>query len=307
MNPLDWEGPAFLALYLVLLPAAIAAAVVLRWLLRLPADEPPAEAFDLPPYAIAYLTGRERLAVDTAIVRLLHRGALAVDAATGKLSQRGDRPAGGPELERVVYAAAGSENSKHINEVHTAAAPVAGQPREQLEGLGLLLSDSAATRIRLASAGVVCLAFVLGLVKVFVGVARGRPVGFLIVLLVVTAIVAIVFLVKRPFRTRRGDGLLRRLRDDNAALEYAAGRRVAGLSDDDLVLSLGLFGLGVLAVGPLSATYTSLMNAQRRAAAHPWSSSSSSCGSSCGSGCGGGGGGGCGGGCGGGGCGGCGG
>jgi hypothetical protein len=157
--------------------------------------------------------------------------------------------------------------------------------------------------IRLACAGVVFLAFLFGLVKVFVGVARGRPVGFLIALLVVTAIVAIVFLVKGPFRTRRGDGLLRRLRDDNAALEYAAGRRVAGLSDDDLVLSLGLFGLGVLAVGPLSATYTSLMNAQRRAAAHQWSSAGTSCGSSCGSSCGGGGG--CGGGCGGGGCGGC--
>ena len=225
MNPFDWEGPAFLALYLVVLPTAIVVAIALRWMLRLPADEPPAEANDLSPYEIAYLAGRERLAVDNAIVRLMRRGALAVDAATGKLSQRGELPAEALELEKVVFFAAGREPGKHINEVHTAAASVAGKPREQLEGFGLLVNDNDATVIRLAAAGVVFLAFLFGLVKVFVGVSRERPVGFLIALLVVTAIAAAAVSKSTALRSSAGTGLP--ARRNSAATWIASGRASA--------------------------------------------------------------------------------
>jgi len=178
----------------------------------------------------------------------------------------------------------------------------------------LLLTAGEAAVLRLTSAGVVLLAGLFGLTKVFLGVARDRPVGFLIALLILTLIVAVAFLGKRPFRSRRGDALLGRLRQDNAALEYAAGRSVHRLADSDLVLALGLFGLSALAAGPLRHAYTSLLAARLWARVPAWSSWRSpivlSCGSSCasfsGSGGGGGcGGGGCGGGCGGGGCGGC--
>ena len=80
MNPLDWTGPAFLQLYLVLLVLAVIAALAARWWMRQPHDPPSAAIFDLSPYEIAYLSGGERLAIDAAIVALIHREILGIDA-----------------------------------------------------------------------------------------------------------------------------------------------------------------------------------------------------------------------------------
>jgi uncharacterized protein (TIGR04222 family) len=263
MNPFDWSGPEFLALYVAVLIGAIGIAIGLRWLLRLPACEPPAEALELSPYLLAYLAGGARRAIDTVIVRLMRSRSLALDADTGKLCQQGDSPSPkANKLKRVVYAAAGPKPGKHINDIHAAAAAVADQMREPLKSFGLVLTAGEAVTLRLTSAAVIILAGLFGLAKVIIGVARDRPVGFLRGLLVLTLIVAVVFVIKRPFRSRRGDTLLRRLRHDNAALQYAAGRSVNRLADTDLVLALGLFGLSVLAAGPLRNAYTSLLAAR---------------------------------------------
>ena len=81
INPLDLRGPEFLLLYLLLLVAAGCAAVILRWALRLPADEPVGEDVRLGPYEVAYLAGGEQLAADAAIASLVQRRVLAVDPA----------------------------------------------------------------------------------------------------------------------------------------------------------------------------------------------------------------------------------
>src|SRR5207244_1758807 len=112
---------------------------------------------------------------------------------------------------------------------------------------------------------------------------------------------ASAFFATRPHRTRRGDLVLSRLKHENAALEFAAKRSGRMLSDGDLAMALGLFGMSILAAGPLANAYRALQ--PPKPASTSWSSSCSS-GAACGgAGCGGGGG--CGGGCGGGGCGGC--
>ena len=86
INPLDLPGPQFLQPYLLLLVAArSAAAMILRWALRLPADEPVGEDVRLGPYEVAYLAGGEQLAANAAIASLVQRRVLAVDPAGRKL------------------------------------------------------------------------------------------------------------------------------------------------------------------------------------------------------------------------------
>ena len=82
MNPFDLTGPEFLLLYKWVAIAAVCIGLVARGALRQPSDDPSHEALDLTPYEVAYLSGGARLAIDSAIVRLVHRELLAIDASS---------------------------------------------------------------------------------------------------------------------------------------------------------------------------------------------------------------------------------
>jgi uncharacterized protein (TIGR04222 family) len=306
MNPFDLPGPEFLRLYLVVLCGAVVIAAGVRWLLRQPGGAPPAEDLDLSPYEIAYLAGGERLAIDAAIVKLIHLGALAIDALAGRLSSQGERLAATAHpLEKIIHHASDPVNGTRLSRVRETASTTAAGLRTRLEEGGLLLSKGQSNLLRLVPAGLVLGATLFGFIKIFVGLSRHRPVGYLVLLVLVSVAAAGFFFAWRPFRSRRGDRALRQLKHENAALEYAAGRRVRQLTDSDLILGLGLFGTGILAGGPLARLQTALKPPPVRQSGGSFFGGGSSCGGST---CGGGsscGGGGCGGGCGGGGCGGC--
>src|SRR5262245_24277833 len=187
--------------------------------------------------------------------------------------------------------------------VRQSTAAAADKLRGRLDQLGLLLSEGRAQTVRWTPFAIIVIAALSGVAKLFVGLERHRPVGFLLVLLGMSAITAIVLCRLPCFRSRLGDATLEKLKRNNAALEYTAGRRSHALTDDDLVMAVGLFGVGVLsggALGYLSTPMRALPPARTAASSSSCSTWFSSCGSS--SSCGGGG---CGGGCGGGGCGGC--
>ena len=65
-NLLDLNGPAFLALYVVILLGAGGAAMYLRWRLYEPPEEPRGAVPELDPYEIAYLTGGSDRVMNTA-------------------------------------------------------------------------------------------------------------------------------------------------------------------------------------------------------------------------------------------------
>lgn len=289
MNPLDLPGPQFLAFYAVLYLAAVAVGALLRWFLRQPGDELPPTEFDLSPYEVAYLRGGEELAVNAAIARLVHQDVVAVDASSRKLKLHGEElPAGASQLERVVHAAVKGDAGETIAAVRSAVSPQLAPLKRRLQDLGLLVAGDQARIARFLPLAIVLLAPLLGVVKIIVGISRGRPVEILIVFCILSTIVAFLGFIRPVHRSRRGDRALVQLRTDNAAMEFQVGRRVEELSGDDLVLALGLFGMGILAGGPMADLQTALKPP----------SSSSGCGGGCGSS-------GCGGGCGGGGCGGC--
>jgi uncharacterized protein (TIGR04222 family) len=296
MNPFNLPGPDFLALYASLLVVACGAAALLRWLLRLPGDEPFGRDPALSPYEVAYLAGGTELAVNAAVARLVHQGGLAIDADSRKLSVRDALPAGASGLERAVYLAADCKGGEALAVVYSSAAAGLEPTRRRLQELGLLVPDDAARTARLLPLLLVLAVTLFGVIKIFVGLSRSRPVVFLIGLCVVSAVAAVAGFGRAVHRSRRGERMLVRIRRDNAALEYQAGRRVDELSGDDLVLGLGLFGLGILAAGPLADLRTAIRR-HADSSSSAWGWWGGGCGGgSCGGGCGGGG---CGGGCGG--------
>jgi uncharacterized protein (TIGR04222 family) len=307
MNPFDWHGPEFLTLYLIVLGLAVGAALVVRLWMCEPGGEMPAAARDLSPYAIAYLSGGARQATDAAIIRLIHHEILRITGSPVQLAQRSDvLPADAHTLEEVVFRACDDASGTPLERVRQRAASTAEALRLPLAELGLVLSASQASLAQLVPACVILAGTLFGLIKIVVGLARDRPVDYLVLLVFLSVVLAVVVFTLRPFRSWRGDASLQQLQLENAALGTAAGRRVTELSGDDLTLALGLFGMGVLAGGPLARLPAALVAPPPvKTGASSSSSCSSGCGSSSCSGGSSGGGGGCGGGCGGGGCGGC--
>jgi uncharacterized protein (TIGR04222 family) len=301
MSPLeilDLPGPDFLKVYIGLFVVNLVFGLVLRWLLRGPNDEPSAEASDLSPLEIAYLSGGPKQAIDTAVIRLVHRGILAFEATDGRISRRKHDGDNLHPLERAVYNAAST--SVLLGELRTKVLPTAQQLHSRLEQLGLMLPQSGLSAPWIVPMLPLVFVILLGVVKGFVGFSRGKPIGFLLGLLVVSVIATLVFWSLRSRRTRRGDILLQRIQTENAALRYTAGTLGESMIESDLILAVAIFGPVVLSAGP----FASMAQALQKSPAGTSGGWSSCGGSSCSSsGCGGGGG--CGGGCGGGGCGGC--
>lgn len=318
MNPFELPGPEFLQFYLVLILVVAVAALAVRTLLRLPGGDPELKALDLDPFEIAYLDGGERKAITAGLASLVHRQILHADSQTHQLDRQNNPPKDGHALEWGLFLAVEGPTS-----IAAARARVRNELASlalRLQSLGLVLTESQARVVGFGSALLWFALALFGVVKIQIGVERHKPVGLLVLLCVLTAVVGLLFLVKRPLRSRRGDVALARLRDTNAALQSQALSNPKNLSGTDLALAVGLFGMGVLTAGRLAHLQTALKSA---AWSSGWSSgtggsswsnwsscgsgwgrwggcssgsscSSSSCGgSSCGGGCGGGGCGGC--------------
>lgn len=302
MNPFTMPGPDFLQLYIVVLVVACGVAVGLRWWMRQPGDPVPAGLdWELTPYEIAFLAGGVGSALDACLLRLIHRRVLGVSAESGRVTRLETKvPDDAHPLEKMMAVAVSNNSSVEVKLLREIAEPTADALRGRLEKMGLVLTHARANQICLACAGVIFAVLLFGLIKLFIGLAGNRPVGYLVGMLLVALVPMILFLVRRPFRSRRGDETLRVLCYENDALKQSAGTRFGMLTDADMIIALGLFGSTVL----LGSPFVHVMPLLRRRATESSSGSSGSCSSCSSSSCGGGGGDG-GGGCGGGGCGGC--
>jgi uncharacterized protein (TIGR04222 family) len=297
-DPLQFTGPHFLEFYTAGLVLALGAGWMIRRRFRQGEEGSEASAVDaevlrLDPFETAYLAGGragERIATAAALTSLAQRGVIEPDTIVRKFGRTGVLREEVHPVEKAVYLATSAGGSS-FQEIKQGAAEALDAVRDRLTGAGLIASRSQSRKAQGLGALPVLLWLALGLVKIGVGVSRGKPVGFLVLLCIATAVVSLFFLAVPIVRTRLGDRVLERLKREYAMLQVTAKTRANTLDSEQLVLALGLFGVGILAGGPLASV---------RAAMIP--RGSSGCGSSCGGGCGGGdggGGGGCGGGCGG--------
>ena len=301
---LDWRGPEFLLFYATAFAAALGHAI---WQLSAwgRGQEARAARTAIPDdvYEAAALAGGAERMAQTALVRLADTGALKLDGAADKrLSVVASAPVPAHPVEQAVLAqlrAAGP--MAPIAAVRLAT----GSPE-----LAKVLArcPEADTRHGRPSRAVLVPMTVLaaiGVAKVCIGLSRGRPVGFLVLMLVGTALTLLALQVARirtrSWRQRLGDqararGTTERIRPLGAGENHAA---------PDLAWTAALCGVGALG-GTVLADYAPLLMppvAKRGPAGSDgtWTSTTS-CGSSSGGGSSGGGGGGSGcGGCGGGG------
>ena len=259
LDLLNLTGPKFLIAYLFLLAGAVALAKALVWASRTPSEGPDFESVALDPYEVAYLTGGDEPAADAAIASLVHRGAVTVYPAERMIKAREAMPPGLHRLERAVAPdTEAKEYERTIAAARKAAKPALEVTRKRLATLGLLMDDGPVWSARLLQTIPILTVLLLGLAKIQVGLSRDKPVGFLVVLCLVTGLIEFGFVVMRPHRSRWGDHMLKHLRLQNAALRLTGSRRAADLAGQDLALAVALFGTGILAGGPLNDLRTAL-------------------------------------------------
>jgi len=289
MNPItDLTGPQFLVFYAVLITVTVAYC----WFRRRGSDAlaslpPPALPQRFDPYEIAYLRGGDREVARVAVVRLAQSGYLLTGGK--RIVTQTDHP---PlqdltDLERCVFDWVAQE--RNVKDVFYDSELIAMlrshtlRYEERLHRDRMLVENDA-----MAGYTAIALALIagVGILRLFVGLVRQRPVGFLI-LMGIAGLIALFLVSRRSRLSARGEAYLKGLQQ-----EWEQRARPVQVDDDSIVLATGLFGAGVLAGTP----YEDLSHTNK---SHD-SSASISC-SAGGDGGGGGcsGGGGCGGGCGG--------
>ena len=278
LGPFDLTGGPFLTLYVVLLVATIiAGAAIPHWLRP---EGRTGRVTD--PERLALLAGGHRRFVDAIVARLLTANAVVLVGRKSLLALPG--AIGRSEAERRLLTVAGRQ-AIEWNGVERSLAPHAATAERDLIGSGLMMDDGVTGQMRFWQTTPYLVLIVFGAIKLCVGEARDRPVGFLVMLLIATFAMAMLRFAKVDRRTRAGIESLTGARTRGNRLRRAP-------TADETDLAVALFGTSVLA-GSAWSNYHAMRSAS------DGGGSSGGCGSSAGGGCGGGGGGGGGGGCGG--------
>lgn len=285
MNPFDLSGPEFLAFYIGFAVLVIVGSVVLRRKV----ESGPTPRIDLSdPLLIAFLRGGHSEAMRVAAVSLIDRGLLLcvgtrLETATHARSEQVRRPIEKALLEK--FASSGEAASMFGD---SKLKSTLDHYEETLKKVGLL-PDAFITEVRWwIFGGALLLLGGVGIAKLSVALAQGRPnVCFLIVLV----IVAIVIAAKKSFPrlTETGKALLEDVRNLYSELKDRAAFLQPGGATIEPMMLAAVYGVGALRGDGFYYTQTLFPRAQQS------TSAGSSCGSACGTSCGGGCGGGCGG------------
>jgi uncharacterized protein (TIGR04222 family) len=273
-NPFDWTAGPFLALYLTVAVIVFLLGFRVRSMIG-PAARVTHQSRatrQLNVLELAYLAGGARRVGDAVLLSLTSGNGATIAPNGYKITVTDQTPlaslTGRPTLLPV------SPNMTR-QQFQTAVKPLVERVQGRLQELGYCPTDDQMTSFRMNVLPFVVVLVVLGMFKVLVGAERHHPVGFLVVLLVLTTFAGIV-LAKRPTRTRAGKDVLQTYLASHARASRAP-------LDHELLLAVALSGAVVLS----GTAYASVYAASR-------TMNSGGDGGGCGGG-GGGGGGGCGG------------
>jgi uncharacterized protein (TIGR04222 family) len=268
MNPYDQSGPDFLLFYFCFSIIVIIAIVVLRR----HAESGPAPKLDLgDPYLIAYLRGGENEALRVAVVSLVDRGLLVTNDQTIHRADHATSDMANNSIEYVVLKKFGVPDKaasifKDV-ELKSEFHPY----RHTLEVAGLM-PDSAVRLNRLKRLLLALTALgIVGAIKIQIGVSLGRPVSFLVVMMIAAMVIAGV--ASFPRLTARGKATLEDITNLYSGLKERVNSFSPGGSSAELAMYAAVFGVAALAATPFGYAQTLF----------PRATSSSSCGSSCGS------------------------
>jgi uncharacterized protein (TIGR04222 family) len=286
LNPLDMKGPDFLGFYIWLNLMVVGMALVLRRMLQ-PRDASAVSLSQLDLYETAYLSGGTDRVVQVAITQLAAQDCVELKT-TGTIVLKNELPNPTHAMERVVARAiAKTGNFASIKRnVELSMPPL----RDRLVQANLLIPPDQTNKIQSYPALLMGASLGLGLIRLIVGISYQRPVGFLIILCIIVAIITAVFATVQPQRTTAsGDRVLQQLRQ-------GVNSTLSDLPIPELVMAVALVGTAGLVntayadlhryFVPLTVGTTS--SGGSSCTSGSGCSSGSSCGSSCGGGCGGG-------------------
>jgi uncharacterized protein (TIGR04222 family) len=237
-NPLNFKGPEFLSFYLLVASTAMVLVIILRWYLRKPAFQEPDVSNSLDAYEIGYLAGGNVRAVDAAIASLVQRGHL--QPLKNILELGTPLPTNSHPLEYAIAQAA--EKSGKPDKVRQAVTSTTILIKKHLQSLGLLMNSSQAQGVRRLSARPIFAVLLLGIAKIIVGISQHKPVGFLVILCIATAIVGNFLLAQKNYRSRYGDRILNQLQT-----KYSELKKPSSADTYPLGLAFSLFGRVILA------------------------------------------------------------
>jgi uncharacterized protein (TIGR04222 family) len=236
-------GPTFLLAYLLIAVAVGLAGFRARRALADPGTTSSAGDLTTHPHDVAHLNGGGELAIYSALAAMHLRG--TITTTRGRVQAAG-RPAPGTDsLEQAIhFTAAGPMTRRRLSfqrPVETALARI----ENRLVSGGFLLSDARRRQIRQVGLWTLGVA-ALGLVRVLADVAEARPVGLLVVALLVVTAVAVVQLSSAPRRSRHGDRVLAELRAEHDELSPDAEPDWQVYGPASAAFGVGIFGTSAL-------------------------------------------------------------
>lgn len=296
---LDWHGPAFLIFYAVAFVMAVVISLARSASIRkrFEVSAPIMELTD--PYDAAYLAGGPPRVIQLAVARLLKLGLVDWKSSWtgGRLIATGaPEPTGGLRSIEVsiLTRALGERKGLVLTEIGRGLSSKFSAIEARLASAGLRPTGSEIQGQGIKVVLPMFLVMVLGGLKLLIGISRDKPVGFLVVSLVVSLVILLIIGSRHSRRT----GLLTPA--GHQTLEHLRTRQTT-VADP----GLEAWSMGVALMGPMVMTgllqhqdiVAQLKALQQNSSGGGGCGTSSGCGSSgCGSGCGGGGCGGCGGG-----------
>ncbi len=246
MNPLEWSGSQFLMGYSLFLVVAFVAARVCQYMMRDPSGTPSPSELKLHPYEVAALQNLDTV-TQTAVASLVRDGHLRIE--DGDLHIVSEPPSNAHRLEQAVYRKVKYDEGSTPTELHAAVKVEMNALERALHQRGFLVAPEQAQRLKWISLFLFTAALGVGVLKVFIGIGRDRPVGFLVFLLLVATFAGYSALVNsaNSRRSRRGDAALKLLREQNQPLLVTVASEGSALSSGHLAMAVALFGTSALA------------------------------------------------------------
>ena len=202
--------------------------------------------------AIAWLKGRNDRVFQVAMARLLTSKVIEVGTSYPNKIKLLQPSSSEHPVESLILEAARAEEGNELYRVRQRVAQnFSDQLQQKLTQAELVATTSAGYRYAWARLAITATIAAIGSTRWVIGLSNGKPVGFLTVCLFFYGLLGFGLAVARfssasiGMTTPRGEEILQKLEDDNAALKTST---IAGstLSCDDIALATALFGATVL-------------------------------------------------------------
>lgn len=243
-EPWGLSGPQFTGLYAAGYVVAVVLVFVVQGVLARAGSRDANPPVHLDTYQAAYLAGGPGRVADTAVAALALRGSLHI-ARNGLLTMAGGATAHGPVETAALAACVPSGRISRVR-LRLRQEPSVTVLGEELRAWGLLLHGRRAVLWRLVLLLPVAV-WVTGAVRAVNGANLNRPIGNLLILLVISGIATFVLLSRRRLRRRPsplGRAVLAELRARHASVPAPRRRTV----EDSAMAMTGVAVLGLAAV-----------------------------------------------------------